>query len=107
MSPYRRGPRPLAQALSRVEGEWAPQTLLADAQRTWTQAVGEVIAAEAQPTSERAGVLTISCTASVWAQELDLMAPVIVERLNAVLARGEITRLRCVTLPPADQAPRR
>ena len=30
------------------------------------------------------------------------MAPVIVERLNTVLARGEITRLRCVTLPSAD-----
>jgi predicted nucleic acid-binding Zn ribbon protein len=107
VSPYRRGPRPLAHALERVETEWAPQTLLAEVQRSWAQAVGELIAAEAQPTSERAGVLTISCTASVWAQELDLMAPAIVERLNAVLGRGEITRLRCVTLPPAGDAPRR
>ncbi len=102
MSPYRRSPRPLSQALAHVESTWAPQTLLAEVQRAWSDAVGEGIAAEAQATSERAGVLTVSCTASVWAHELDLMAPVILERLNAVLARGEITRLRCVTLPPPD-----
>jgi hypothetical protein len=44
-------------------------------------------------------VLTISCSASVWAQELDLMAPAILERLNASLQRGRIQRLRCVTAP--------
>ena len=102
MSPYRRSPRPLAQALARVEAQWAPQTLLAEVQRCWGDAVGEVIAAEATPTSERAGVLTIACTASVWAQELDLMAPVILERLNTIVHSGEISRLRCVTLPAAD-----
>jgi len=36
----------------------------------------------AQQTIPRGGVLTVSCTASVWAQELDLMGPSIVERLN-------------------------
>jgi hypothetical protein len=45
-------------------------------------------------------VLTVSCSASVWAQELDLMAPVIIEQLNSRLRRGEITRLRCVAVPP-------
>jgi predicted nucleic acid-binding Zn ribbon protein len=59
-----------------------------------------VIAAEATPVSERGGVLTISCSASVWAQELDLMGPVVLERLNALLRRGEkLSRLRCVAVP--------
>jgi hypothetical protein len=35
----------------------------------------------------------------VWAQELDLMGPVILERVNRLLVSGRVDRLRCVTLP--------
>jgi predicted nucleic acid-binding Zn ribbon protein len=97
---YRRSPRPVSLALERMQAQLAPETVLAEAQQVWGEVVGAMIAGEAQPTSERAGVLTISCAASVWAQELDLMAPMIVERLNANLHRGTVARLRCVTLPP-------
>jgi predicted nucleic acid-binding Zn ribbon protein len=72
--------------------------MLAEVQRVWPGAVGEAIAAEAQPTAERSGVVTISCSASVWAQELDLMAPRILERLNAQLPRGTVQRLRCIAV---------
>ncbi len=99
MSNWRRSPRPLGLALDGMRDELAPDTLLAEIQRIWPGAVGAAIAAEAAPTAERAGVLTISCSASVWAQELDLMGPVIVERLNGSLERGSVTRLRCVALP--------
>ena len=99
MSKWRRSPRPLGLALDGVRDELAPDTLLAQVQRIWPAAVGEAIAAEAAPTSERAGVLTVSCSASVWAQELDLMGPAIVERLNTSLERGSVTRLRCVAMP--------
>ena len=50
MSPYRRSPRPVALPLDRIRDELAPQTLLADVQRAWPQAVGDTIAAEARPT---------------------------------------------------------
>jgi hypothetical protein len=99
VSLYRRSPRPVAIAIDRIQAQLAPETLLAEVQQVWGEVVGSAIAGEAEPTSERAGVLTISCAASVWAHELDLMSPVIVERLNAVLRRGAIARLRCVTLP--------
>jgi predicted nucleic acid-binding Zn ribbon protein len=102
MSPYRRSPRTVALPLTRIRDELAPQTLLADAQRVWPQAVGDSIAAEARPTAERGGMLTVACSASVWAQELDLMAPTILARLNACLRQGEITRLRCVAVPVRD-----
>jgi len=82
-----------------MQDELSPQTLLAEAQRAWPDVVGPSIAAEATPVSERGGVLTISCTASVWAQELDLMSQPIVERLNMVLRGAPIERLRCVALP--------
>jgi predicted nucleic acid-binding Zn ribbon protein len=100
MTPYRRSPRPLSLALDHVRDELEPASLLADVQRTWPGAVGPAIAVEAQPTSERGGVVTVSCSASVWAQELDLMAPAILDRLNQLLRSGRVTRLRCVALPP-------
>lgn len=99
MTRWRRSPRALANAIDRVRDEVAPQTVLAEVQRIWPRAVGEAIAVEAQPTAERGGVLTISCSASVWAQELDLMAPAILARLNQGLTAGRIQRLRCVALP--------
>lgn len=100
MTRWRRSPRTLGLAVDRVRDELAPQTILAEAQRFWPDAVGETIAAAAQPTSERGGTLTIACSAAVWAQELDLMAPMILERLNPMLRGGRIERLRCVALPP-------
>ena len=102
MSPYRRSPRTVALPLRRIRDELAPQTLLAEAQRVWTEAVGETIAAASRPTAERGGTLTVACSASVWAQELDLMAPTILPRLNSCLRQGEITRLRCVAVPVRD-----
>jgi predicted nucleic acid-binding Zn ribbon protein len=97
VSLHRRGPRPIGTALDPLRDGWAPETLLAEVVQVWPAAVGEVIAAEATPHRERGGVLTVSCSASVWAQELDLMAPSIVARLNEHLRRGRITRLRCVS----------
>jgi predicted nucleic acid-binding Zn ribbon protein len=73
--------------------------LLAEVQRAWPAAVGEAIAAQASPTAERGGVVTVSCAASVWAQELDLMGPQIVARLNRALGDDErVRRLRCVAV---------
>jgi len=99
---WRRSPRSLAFALEAARDEWAPQTLLSEVQRTWPAAVGPAIAAEARPTSERAGVLTVSCSAAVWAQELDLMAGAILPRLNELLQAGQVQRLRCVAVPARD-----
>jgi predicted nucleic acid-binding Zn ribbon protein len=100
---YRRGLRPLAPALDRMREELAPQTLLAAVQRVWPEAVGPVIASEARPTAERGGVLTISCSAAVWAQELDLMGPTILQQLNALLRGAQVSRLRCVAVPPLSE----
>jgi predicted nucleic acid-binding Zn ribbon protein len=93
----RRAPRPLALALAPLQDALAPATLLAEAQRVWPAVAGPAIAREASPTAARGGVLTVTCSASVWAQELDLMAPLLLERLNDAIAVGQVERLRCVT----------
>ncbi len=96
--PGRRGPRSLAEAFGSLTDDLAPQTLLADVQRAWPSTVGEAIAAQAEPTAERGGVITVSCAASVWAHELDLMAPQLIARLNAALGGEGVRRLRCVAV---------
>jgi predicted nucleic acid-binding Zn ribbon protein len=85
-------------ALGALADDLAPQTLLGEIQRIWPSLVGPSIAAQAQPTAERGGVVTVSCAASVWAQELDLMAPQIIGRLNKALPSGGVARLRCVAV---------
>ena len=101
---WRRSPRRIGLALDVIRDEWEPETLLAEVQRVWAHTVGPAIAAEARPSGERSGVLTVSCSAAVWAQELDLMAAAILEPLNAGLRGGRIERLRCVTVPVEDRA---
>jgi predicted nucleic acid-binding Zn ribbon protein len=75
----------------------APATTLARVQEVWERAVGPALAAAAAPTAEREGVLTVTCTASVWAQELDLMACQLLPRLNSALGSESIRELRCRT----------
>jgi predicted nucleic acid-binding Zn ribbon protein len=86
-------------ALQPLSEAWAPDTLLSEIQRWWPEVVGSGIAAEATPTSERGGILTINCSGAVWAHELDLMGPTILDHLNARLQRGHVTRLRCLATP--------
>jgi predicted nucleic acid-binding Zn ribbon protein len=89
----RAGPRPIAHALDVLADALAPPTLLAAVQRAWPRAAGE-FAAHAQPIAERDGVVTVACSAAVWASELDLMSELVVERLNDVLGRPAVRRLR-------------
>jgi predicted nucleic acid-binding Zn ribbon protein len=95
MTVHRRSPRPVSVALAPLRDAWTPETLLGEIQAVWIDAVGALIAAEARPVSERGGVVTIACSAAVWAQELDLLSATLVERLNGRLRGGGVTRLRC------------
>jgi predicted nucleic acid-binding Zn ribbon protein len=100
----RRAPRPAGMAMEGLLSQLAPQTLLADVQRVWPAVVGDTIAAEATPTSGRGGTLTITCKSAVWAQELDLMGPDLVGRLNAALGADLVVALRCSAAPPRGWA---
>jgi predicted nucleic acid-binding Zn ribbon protein len=93
----RSAPRTLSTALSGLTASIAPVTVLARIQGIWEQAAGQAIAAAARPTAERDGVLTVTCEAAVWAQELDLMAGDLIPRLNAALGEEAIESLRCRT----------
>jgi predicted nucleic acid-binding Zn ribbon protein len=93
----RRGPRPVAAALATVTARLAPPTLLAEVQRAWPDAAG-AFAEHAAPVAERDGVVTVSCSSAVWAQELDLLGPKVVCALNVALARPAVAKLRVTSL---------
>ena len=93
----RAAPRRLESALEELGERLTPATTLARTQRIWELATGPAIAAAARPTGERDGILTVTCEAAVWAQELDLMAAEVIERLNAALGSPAIRELRCRT----------
>jgi predicted nucleic acid-binding Zn ribbon protein len=94
-------PRPLGLALGDATGALEPPTLLARVQSAWAPALGEALAAESQPRSEADGVVTAACSSSLWAAELELLAPELVDALNAALGsspgRGPVRGLRFVT----------
>ena len=100
----RRDPRPLRVALASITRDLEPKTPLARVQRAWRETVEPPLSEEAEPTSERSGTVTFTCRSSVWAQELSLLAPDLVDRLNQALGgpgnEAAITELRFVVGTP-------
>jgi predicted nucleic acid-binding Zn ribbon protein len=93
----RAAPRPISSALEGLTATLAPATTLARVQGIWEQVAGSAVAQAARPSGAHDGVLTVTCNAAVWAQELDLMASVLVPRLNEALGETAIRALRCRT----------
>jgi predicted nucleic acid-binding Zn ribbon protein len=87
----------MSLALRELTSTLAPATTLARVQEIWERTAGPAIALAARPTAEHGGVLTVTCEASVWAQELDLIAEELVSRINTALGAAEIRELRCRT----------
>lgn len=92
---HRRAPRRAGPAVEALTGRLAPVTPLGAVQRAWPAVVGPLVAAEAEPVSERGGVVEVRCRSSVWAQELTFMAPDLTRRLNAALGQPAVRELRC------------
>lgn len=90
----RRAPRPAATALQAALDRASPRTPLAKLQSAWAEVVGERIAAVASPVSERERTVTVACSDSVWAQELDLMQEQLLRRLRDRLGDDAPAALR-------------
>jgi predicted nucleic acid-binding Zn ribbon protein len=90
----RLAPRPLAYALEDFTATMAPATTLARVQALWGEVVGQTLAEECRPVSEREGVVTVACRSAVWAQELSMMGPELAERLNRALGSTAVGELR-------------
>jgi predicted nucleic acid-binding Zn ribbon protein len=97
----RRRPHDLSGALARMQEELAPPGLLANVQRQWRPALGDRVAEEASPVSERAGTVTVRCRSSVWAAELTMMAETLRAELNSRLGTDrQVLALKFVSGAP-------
>lgn len=99
MSARRRPLRPAGPSIRDFAESLAPAGTLASVQAVWTEAAGPVVAEQARPTGEASGVLTVTCSSAVWAQELELMSASLIERLNGALGEDRIVSLRCQSVP--------
>ncbi len=79
-------PKLIGSSLERVLKSIAPQTPLAEIQQVWSRAVGPQIDAVTSVVSERDGVVTVECTDSVWAQELEMMGPQLLLKLTSEMS---------------------
>jgi predicted nucleic acid-binding Zn ribbon protein len=84
----RAAPRPLRLALENAAGAALPRGLLASVQAVWAEVAGPAVAGEAEPVSEREGVVTVACRSAVWTQELELLSGDLQHGLNARLGAG-------------------
>jgi hypothetical protein len=79
--------------------------------RAWPGAVGDVIARCSWPARMSDGVLVVHAESSVWVSELQLLEPLVLDRLRAALAveaptaiRFQVGPLPAPVEPPADPA---
>jgi len=87
----------LALAVQGLASDLEPAVPLAKVQRVWRAVVGDVVADAGEPTAERDGVLTVTCSDAVWSAELEMMGEQLTEQLNASLGEPLIAKLRCRT----------
>jgi len=67
---------------------------LADIARKWESSVGDSIAKHAVPDTIKGGRLTLMVDGPVWMNQLSMMAPDIIAKVNAALGKEEVTELR-------------
>ena len=68
---------------------------------TWLRAVGGRVAARSEPERVHNGELWVKVASSVWSQELSLLAPIIVDRLQAAGVRVTGLRFRVAEVSAA------
>lgn len=73
---------------------WQEQAVAGSMFGRWEQIVGPEIAAHARPDSFADGELVVVASSSPWAAQLRQLAPNLVQRLNAELGHGAVTRVK-------------
>ncbi|MEW6581385.1 MAG: DUF721 domain-containing protein [Actinomycetota bacterium] len=90
----------------RRRGEGAQDPALDAVRAAWPAAVGDAVAARAQPVRRsRAGVVTVACADAVWAQELASRGEDIADQIRAAAPDADLAGLRFVADEHALRAP--
>lgn len=72
----------------------------------WSEIVGDAVAAHAEPTSLKGGVLRIRTDSPTWATEISYLTDAIKARSNQIAGRGLVSEVRVWTSPDPIRKPR-
>lgn len=96
-----REPRPISDSLKAVTAGFGSRGRAIDLSERWASAVGETIAAHAQPERLDAGCLTVVVDDPNWATEVRYLSSQILDALNAESSAPVISDLRVRVRPVA------
>ena len=100
-------PEPLEELLDRAGEDRFAKKRVPIPVREWRAAVGPRIADRARPWTLERGVLTVKVATSVWANELQMLAPELVARLKQRGFAVESMRFRVGQLDQNERPPER
>jgi hypothetical protein len=100
-------PEPLEELLDRAGEDRFAKKRVPIPVREWRAAVGPRIADRARPWTLERGVLTVKVTTSVWANELQMLAPELVARLRQRGFLVDSLRFRVGQLDQQERPPER
>ena len=100
-------PEPLEELLDRAGEDRFAKKRVPIPVREWRAAVGPRIADRARPWTLERGVLTVKVTTSVWANELQMLAPELVARLRQRGFLVDSLRFRVGALDQQERPPER
>lgn len=108
--PDSRDPQPLGKAardLAKNRG-WSPKVAEGAVFAQWSAVVGEQIAAHAQPTALRDGVLSVTAESTAWATQLRMVQAQLLAKIAAAVGDGVVTSLKITgpTAPSWRKGPR-
>lgn len=99
--PYRqpeRGgdPRPFGAAIRDLLAErgWEQQAAVGGVFGNWARIVGREVAEHTAPTAFEDGEVVVAADSAAWAQQVRLLAPTLVRRLNEELGDGTVRRVK-------------
>ena len=87
------------ESLLKKQSLW-PEVMRWAAIEVWDKAVGEKVATRARPFAVSAGCLMVAVESSAWRQELHLMKPAILRRLNSMLGGEYLKDIRFAARRP-------
>lgn len=100
------GPQPLRGLLSGAAGRFGLDDALTTGTlwKRWREIVGPDVAAHAEPTSLRGGVLRIRADSPVWAHEIGYLVEEIRTRANDALGAPAVMEIKVYNAPRVDPA---
>jgi predicted nucleic acid-binding Zn ribbon protein len=89
-------PRPFGAAIRDLLAErgWEQQAAVGGVFGNWDRIVGPQVAEHTTPTAFEDGEVMIVADSQAWAQQVRLLAPVLVRRLNEELGDGTVRRVK-------------